>query len=73
MSKRISFAAAAGFAALVALPAVSEAHCLNFKGWETKTASAFDCTGRTVRNIGDGIVRASDRMFGWIFCKGRRV
>ena len=73
MSKRISFAAAAGFAALVALPAVSEAHCLNFKGWEAKTTSAFDCTGRTVRHIGDGIVRTSDRMFGCIFCKGRRV
>lgn len=73
MSKRISIAAAAGFAALIALPAVSQAHCLHLKNWETRTASAFDCTRRTVRNVGDGIVRASDRMFGWIFCKGRRV
>lgn len=73
MSKRLSFAAAAGFAALVALPAVSEAHCLNFNRWETKTASALDCTRSTVRHVGDGIVRAGDRMFGWIFCKRPRV
>lgn len=73
MSKRISFAAAVAVATLVALPAVSEAHCLHFKRWEARTASAFDCTGRTVRHFGDGIVRAGDRMFGWIFCKGRRV
>ncbi|HVX37019.1 MAG TPA: hypothetical protein VHC71_12465 [Hyphomicrobium sp.] len=73
MSKRISFAAAAGFAALVALPAVSQAHCLHFNRLETRTASALDCTGRTVRHLGDGIVRAGDRMFGWLFCKGHRV
>lgn len=73
MSKRISLAAAAGFTALVMLPAASEAHCLHFKRWETKTASALDCTRRTVRQVGDGIVRTGDRVFGWIFCKGRRV
>jgi|GEM_PF-5826923 len=73
MSKRISFAAAAAFTTLVALPSASEAHCLHFKRLETKTASALDCTRRTARDVGDGIVRAGDRMFGWIFCKGRRV
>lgn len=73
MSKHISLAAAAALAALVALPAASQAHCLHTKTWEAKTASAFDCTRRSVRRVGDGIVRAGDRMFGWIFCKRTRV
>jgi hypothetical protein len=69
MSKSVSFATAIGFAALVALPAVSEAHCLHFKRWETRTTAAFTETGHAVRRFGDGVVRATDRVFGWVFCK----
>ena len=74
MSKHLSIAAAVGFAALMALPAVSEAHCLHFKRFETRTASAFTETGHAVRRFGDGVVRTGDRMFGWLFsCKKHRT
>jgi hypothetical protein len=73
MSKHLSVAAAVGFAALMALPTVSEAHCLHAKRWEARTTAVFTETGHAVRRVGDGIVRTSDRMFGWIFhCKRHR-
>ena len=73
MSKRTPIAIAVGLAVLFSLPAASEAHCLNWKRWETRTTSVVSDTGRTVRRFGDGVVRTTDRMFGWLWCKKHRV
>jgi hypothetical protein len=74
MSKRLSLSAAVAVVALMALPAASQAtDCLHLKQLRTGAVSVVDDTGHALRRVGDGIVRATDATFGWIFCKGRRV
>jgi hypothetical protein len=69
MSKPLSMSAAVAFAALVALPAASEASCLHFDRVGVATRTAVHDTGRVLRRVGDGIVRAGDCAFGWLFCR----
>jgi|SwirhirootsSR3_FD_contig_51_9370625_length_337_multi_1_in_0_out_0_1 hypothetical protein len=72
MSKRLSLSAAVAVATLMALPAASQAtDCLNLKHARSSTVAVVDGTGHALRRVGDGIVRAGDRAFGWIFCKHR--
>jgi hypothetical protein len=74
MSKRLSLSAAVAIVTLMALPAASQAtDCLGLKHLQTGTAAVADDTGRTFRRLGDGIVRAGDMAFGWIWCKKHRV
>jgi hypothetical protein len=74
MFKRLSLSAAVAIVTLMALPAASQAtDCLGLKHLRTGTASVADDTGRTFRRLGDGIVRAGDMAFGWIWCKKHRV
>ena len=60
---------------IMALPATSEARagCHVFDRVGVRAAAVVDGTGRMVRRVGDGVVRAGDRMFGWVFCKRNRV
>ena len=72
MSKRLSLSAAVAVATLMALPAASQAtDCLNLKHARSSTVAVVDGRGHALRRVGDGIVRAGDRAFGWIFCKHR--
>jgi hypothetical protein len=74
MSKRLPLSAAVAVATLMALPAASQAtDCLHLKHLRTSTVAVADDTGRAMRRIGDGVVRAGDWAFGWIFCKRNRV
>ena len=74
MSKRLSLSAAVAIVTLMALPAASQAtDCLGLKHLRTGTAAVADDTGRTFRRLGDGIIRAGDMAFGWIWCKKHRV
>ena len=74
MPKRLSLSAAVAIVTLMALPAASQAtDCLGLKHLRTGTAAVADDTGRTFRRLGDGIVRAGDMTFGWIWCKKHRV
>ena len=72
MSKRLSLSAAVAVATLMALPAASQAtDCLRLNHVRSNTVAVVDGTGHAFRRVGDGIVRAGDRAFGWIFCKHR--
>ncbi len=68
ISKRHSVIPAIALAALVALPAASEAHgsdCLGLHRVATGVTRVADDVGRTVTRIGD-------RMFDWLQCDKRR-
>jgi hypothetical protein len=69
MSKHVSLSAAVAFAAIVAMPAASEASCLHFDRLGVRATDAVHDTGRALRRIGDGVVRVGDRAFGWLFCR----
>ena len=74
MSKRLSLSAAVAAVTLMALPAASQAtDCLGLKHLRTGTVAVADDTRRALRRVGDGIVRAGDMAFGWIWCKKHRV
>jgi hypothetical protein len=74
MFKRTSLTAVLVAATLIALTATSEARgCHLFDHVGVRTAAVVDGTGRMVRRLGDGAVRAGDRMFGWVLCKRHRI
>ena len=67
MSKRASVPVVVALAALIALPATSEAgDCLGLH-------RVRDGSVAVVKRVSDGVVRVGDRMFGWIFCRHRRA
>jgi hypothetical protein len=73
MSKRLFASGFAVVAALVALPAVSEASdCLHLKGLRASAVAVVDGAGRVVTRVGDGVVHVGDRAFGWVFCDRHR-
>ena len=75
MLKRTSLSAAMAIATLIVLPAASQARdCLFLdRGMGTQVASAASSTGRMFTRFTDGVVRSSDKMFGWMnFCKRSR-
>ena len=68
MSKRLSLSAAVAVAALMAMPAASQAHdCLGFHRAGHRAVAAVDHTRRVVRRTGDRLVHCGDRLFGWLF------
>jgi hypothetical protein len=68
MFKRASFSAAAALAALVALPATSQAGgCAELDRVGAGVTRVADDVGRGLRRVGDGIVRAGDRTIAMIF------
>jgi len=76
MSKRasLSVATAVAVAALVALPAVSEANdCLGLHRVGARAVDVVDGAGRIVTRVGESVVHVGDRAFGWIFCDRHRV
>jgi hypothetical protein len=74
MFKRTSLSAAMAIAMLIVLPASSQARDCRFldRGMETRVAAALDSTGRMLTRVTDNVVRAGDRLFGWMFCKRSR-
>jgi hypothetical protein len=69
MSKRSVLGAALGLAALVSMPAASQAHCLSYKHFRSDVASAVDGTTTFVKHVADRTAKFGDRLFGWISCK----
>ena len=69
MSKQSVLGAALGLAALISMPAASEAHCLGYKHFRSDVASTVDGTTTFVKRVADRTVRFGDRVFGWISCK----
>ena len=73
MSKTTSFAAAVVAAALVSIPAASQARdCSRLDRVGTGAATVVKETGRAMARIGDRIVRAGDRMFSRVFADRHR-
>ena len=74
MFKRTSLTAVLVATTFIALPATSEARgCRVFDHVGVRAAAMVDGTGHMFRRVCDGVVRAGDRMFGWVFCKRHRV
>jgi hypothetical protein len=69
MSKRIVLGAAMSIAALVSLPAASEAHCLGFKHMRSDISSAVDGTTAFAKRVAYRTEKFGHRMFGWLDCK----
>lgn len=69
MSKRTLLAAAMGAAALVSLPAVSQAHCLGYKHMKSEFNAAVDGTTSMVKRVAYRTERFGHRMFSWLDCK----
>ncbi len=66
--KRTVLGAAMGIAALVTLPAVSEAHCLGFKHVRSEVSSAVDGTTSFAKRVADRTEKFGNRIFGWLKC-----
>ena len=76
MFKRASLSATIAVATLVALPAASQANhakrdCLGLDRAGAHMTRAADDVGRTVTRVGHDVMRAGDRMLGWLMCKKR--
>lgn len=68
MSKRLSLSVAVAVAALMAMPAASQAHdCLGLHRAGDRAVTAVDHTRRAVVRAGDRLVHCGDRLFGWLF------
>ena len=74
MSKRTSLSAVLAVAAIVALPAVSQAgDCRPLDRVGAGAAAVVDGTARVVRRAGEAVVRTGDRVVGWVFHRRNRV
>ncbi|HML30079.1 MAG TPA: hypothetical protein PKE16_14855 [Hyphomicrobium sp.] len=69
MSKRTVLGAAMGVAALVSLPAVSEAHCLGYKHMKSEFNSAVDGTTMMMKRVAYRTEKFGHHVFGWLDCK----
>ncbi|MFT3730539.1 MAG: hypothetical protein QM780_03800 [Hyphomicrobium sp.] len=69
MSKRIALGAAMGIAALVSVPAASQAHCFGYKHVRSEVTAAVDGTTTFVRRVADRTEKFGHRLFGWLDCK----
>lgn len=69
MSKRTVLGAAMTVAALVSLPAVSEAHCFGYKHVKSEFNSAVDGTTTMMKRVAYRTEKFGHRVFGWLDCK----
>lgn len=69
MSKRTLLATALGAAALVSLPAASQAHCLGYKHMKAEFNAAVDGTTTMVKRVAYHTESLGHRMFSWLDCK----
>lgn len=67
MTKR-TLGAALAFAALVSLPAASEAHCLGYKHVRSGVVGVVDGTATFAKRVVDRTTRFGDRVLGWFHC-----
>ncbi len=69
-----SLQAAAAAVSLLALSSGAEANdCFRGDRMEARVSAAIYHSDRMVRRVGDGIVSAGDRMFGWMFHRRPRT
>ncbi|MES1179832.1 MAG: hypothetical protein ABUL43_01420 [Hyphomicrobium sp.] len=68
MRTRSAIGAVMALAALVSLPAASEAHCLGFKHVRSGVVDVFDGTTTFVKRVTYRTAKWGDHMFGWLRC-----
>ena len=74
MFKRTSLIPAVTLAALVVLPATSQARdCLGLDRVGHGVVKAAGDVGRTVTRVGDTVLRTGDRLLSWMLCDKRRM
>ena len=73
MSRKNNLAIAVAFTAMVALPSVSDAHCLGLNRMEAGITQVADGVGHMVRRLSDRMMHVGDRVVGWMFCGHRHA
>ncbi len=68
MSNRSLVGAAMGVAALITLPAASEAHCLGYKHLRSDVVGVVDGTGAFVDRVANRMTTFGDRLLAGFHC-----